>query len=437
MKAQQIETIQRRTVASVRVCAFLAFLAVLLAACGGGGSSKPLQSPANSSQGTNGASATPPAPTPPTFADGFYIQEGKMCALVSPLVTCGIGTDPVTSSSKGFEGEPQYPLIGTAAGTYSGMLNRVAVTLTVASDNTVSGTTSDGCELSGTLADPVSGLRKLTAVFTCGGLDTAGMSGVLQTVSGSHTITEFMFVDGSVSARVALQASPVVAPPVTSPPVTPPPVVPPPVVTPPPVVPPPVVTPPAVPTMTLVASPNPVNYGGSAVLTWTSANASACYGTSGWPATDTEPANGFVNTGSLTAPTTFELVCNGAAGNAVQYVTVAVNGTSAPPPPVTPPPVTPPPVTPPPVTPPPVAPPSVPFNLIFTASNFTTPPGGSAQLQWSSTSDYCSIANFGSWPATGFTTTGPLTESQTYVMTCGKQGSTLTATESVTITVTQ
>jgi hypothetical protein len=202
-----------------------------------------------------------------------------------------------------------------------------------------------------------------------------------------------------------------VAPPV-SPPTTGP-VVPPPPPTSPVVIPPnPTAAP---PTMTLIAAPNPIAAGASAVLTWSSTNAGACYGTAGWPSSDVVTPNGFTATGALMAVTSYELVCNGAGGNATASVTVnvmaAVVPPVVPPTPPDPPPVTPPPVTPPPVTPPPpVVPPPVacalPFCMVFTPTIINA--DGAVFFTWSSTALACDVSGAGgpSQPAQDFGTQG-------------------------------
>lgn len=214
----------------------------------------------------------------------------------------------------------------------------------------------------------------------------------------------------------------------------------------------PVVIPPnptaAPPTMTLIAAPNPIAAGTSAVLTWSSTNAGACYGTAGWPSSDVVTPNGFTATGALMAATSYELVCNGAGGNATASVTVNVMAASAPPvvpptppdpPPVTPPPVTPPPVTPPPVVPPPVAC-ALPFCMVFTPTIVNS--DGGVFFTWSSTALACDVSgaggpsqpaqDFGTQGGTGTTPAVQLVGAAVWTLTCDMGGAPYQST-SVTV----
>jgi hypothetical protein len=122
------------------------------------------------------------------------------------------------------------------------------------------------------------------------------------------------------------------------------------------IVPTPAVPPPAFPppTMSLSAAPDPVQPGGSAVLTWSSTGVD-CFGAAGWPTSDELTPSGFVNTASLSGTTSYTLICSGPGGNAEASVTVGVSTSTPTQPPPTGPPVPPtgPPVPP---TSPPVPP---------------------------------------------------------------------------------
>lgn len=87
----------------------------------------------------------------------------------------------------------------------------------------------------------------------------------------------------------------------------------------------PAITPTPPPTMSLTASPNPVQIaGGDALLTWTSSGAVACLGATGWPNPGYLAPNGQTVTPGLNATTTYTLVCQGPGGNAVASVTITL-----------------------------------------------------------------------------------------------------------------
>lgn len=99
---------------------------------------------------------------------------------------------------------------------------------------------------------------------------------------------------------------------------------------PPPAAPPPPVT--VAPTASLAAAPASVDPGGNSVLTWSSTGATLCQGAAGWPSSGQLSIGGFVNTGPLTATTSYSIVCGGAGGNTTASVTVVVGENPAPPP---------------------------------------------------------------------------------------------------------
>ncbi len=78
------------------------------------------------------------------------------------------------------------------------------------------------------------------------------------------------------------------------------------------------------PTLTLAASPVQVAAGQSSVLTWTSANATACTASGGW--TGAKGVSGSATVGPISASTTYTLACNGAGGNVTRSATVTVGG---------------------------------------------------------------------------------------------------------------
>ncbi|RMF98926.1 MAG: hypothetical protein D6727_01600 [Gammaproteobacteria bacterium] len=82
-----------------------------------------------------------------------------------------------------------------------------------------------------------------------------------------------------------------------------------------------VVGPPAV---TLTASPASVVAGGSAVLVWSSTDASSCAASGGW--SGTRPVSGSQSVGPLNADTSYTLTCSGAGGSDSASVTVTTDG---------------------------------------------------------------------------------------------------------------
>jgi mannan endo-1,4-beta-mannosidase len=88
------------------------------------------------------------------------------------------------------------------------------------------------------------------------------------------------------------------------------------------------VSPTAPATLSLSASPGTVSSGSSAVLTWSSSNATSCTASGGW--SGSEPTSSSASTGALSATTTFTLTCSGASGTTPvsKSATVTVSTTS-------------------------------------------------------------------------------------------------------------
>ena len=155
------------------------------------------------------------------------------------------------------------------------------------------------------------------------------------------------------------------------------------------------------PTVSLSVSPSTVSSGGSAMLSWSSTNASSCAASGGW--SGSEPTSGSASTGALSTTTTFTLACSGPGGNASQAVTVNV---SAPP------------------------------TVTLSASPTTVTSGGSAMLSWSST-NASSCTGSGGWsgnePTSGSASTGAVSATTAYTLTCSGAGG--SASQSVTVSV--
>ncbi len=158
------------------------------------------------------------------------------------------------------------------------------------------------------------------------------------------------------------------------------------------------------PTVSLSASPLSVVTGGSSTLTWSSINATSCNASGAW--TGAKALSGSESTGVLTVTSTFTLSCTGTGGTASQSVTVTVTATPAP-------------------------------TVSLSASPTSVVTGGSSTLTWSSINATSCTAS-GAWTGTkalsGSESTGVLTVTSTFTLSCIGAGG--TAAKSVTVTVT-
>ena len=85
-----------------------------------------------------------------------------------------------------------------------------------------------------------------------------------------------------------------------------------------------------VPTASLSASPNPVDYNTASILTWSSTNATSCNASGDW--TGVKATSGTESTSPLTSAKTYSLTCTGTGGtSAPASVTVNVNPQPQPP----------------------------------------------------------------------------------------------------------
>lgn len=78
------------------------------------------------------------------------------------------------------------------------------------------------------------------------------------------------------------------------------------------------------PTVTLSASAQTIDEGGTATLSWTANGADTCTASGGW--SGTLGTSGSRTVGPLVSGTTFTLSCSGAGGSALQMISVAVVG---------------------------------------------------------------------------------------------------------------
>jgi hypothetical protein len=83
---------------------------------------------------------------------------------------------------------------------------------------------------------------------------------------------------------------------------------------------------PQTPTVSLTASPGSVSSGSSAMLTWSSDNATSCSASGGW--SGSMAMSGSQSTGAIAAAKTYTLTCTGPGGSASQSATVDVSSTT-------------------------------------------------------------------------------------------------------------
>jgi len=166
------------------------------------------------------------------------------------------------------------------------------------------------------------------------------------------------------------------------------------------------------PTVNLTANPSSVSYNGASTISWNSSNATSCTasgGTNGW--SGSKNTSGTFTTGNLTNSTTFYITCTNSSGSVNDSATVSVGNA-------------------------PVQNPTV--NL--TANPSSVSYNGASTISWNSTNaTSCSASGgtngwSGSKNTSGTFTTGNLTNSTTFYITCyGSNGT--SANDSVVINV--
>jgi len=158
---------------------------------------------------------------------------------------------------------------------------------------------------------------------------------------------------------------------------------------------------PANPTVSIAANPGTVISGGTAMLSWSSTNATSCVASGSW--SGNRPASGSEATPSITAGAAFTLTCIGAGGMAAATANVSV----APRP-----------------------------TVSITASPASVLSGGTTTLTWSST-DATSCVASGSWtgakPTSGSQVITSITAASAYTLFCIGAGGMGAATASVSI----
>lgn len=161
------------------------------------------------------------------------------------------------------------------------------------------------------------------------------------------------------------------------------------------------------PTVTLTANPTSVVSGSSSALSWTTTDATACTASGGWA--NARPTSGTnVSTGPLTSTQTFTLTCSGIGGSGVaDSATVTVTPAPAP-------------------------------TVTLTANPTSVVSGSSSILSWASTNATNCVGS-GAWSdnnlgTSGNRSTGNLTSTQTYSITCNGAGGSVNASRTVTVT---
>lgn len=159
------------------------------------------------------------------------------------------------------------------------------------------------------------------------------------------------------------------------------------------------------PALTLTANPTTIRSDGSSMLTWSSHNATACTASGNWSGNQATSGSQMV---TPSADATYTLTCTGAAGSVAQSVTVTVGS----------------------------APPPAPPTIAITAKPTSVSYGGSSELSWNvlnATSCTGSGLWSGNMPMAGTQSTGSLTSSSQYALTCTGPGG--TASQAVTVAV--
>ncbi|RMF97483.1 MAG: hypothetical protein D6727_05445 [Gammaproteobacteria bacterium] len=162
------------------------------------------------------------------------------------------------------------------------------------------------------------------------------------------------------------------------------------------------------PVLDLSAAPPAVAYNGSSTLSWTSSDADRCTAAGGW--SGDKPVNGSQRLDGLTQTATYTLSCTGAGGQAQRSVVVEV---AAPPP----------------------GSPAAP-TLEFSASATVVTEGDSTVLSWSAggaTSCTASGGWTGARAPAGSQTVGPLTQGNSYTLSCSGDGGTVSRSLSIVV----
>ena len=138
-------------------------------------------------------------------------------------------------------------------------------------------------------------------------------------------------------------------------------------------------------TCSLTASPSSVSYNNSSTLSWSSTNASSCSASGDW--SGSKGTSGSESTNNLTSNSSYTLNCSGEGGSGSCNTSVSVGAPSA--------------------------------AVTISCSPQTIPYNTSANVTWSSTNaSSCTIFPTDWTGTSGSQSTGNLTSSQTYTVTC-------------------
>jgi hypothetical protein len=159
---------------------------------------------------------------------------------------------------------------------------------------------------------------------------------------------------------------------------------------------------PSAPWASLTANSLSLPYGGSTTLSWDSGNTSGCSASGDW--SGSLATAGSQSTGTLTADSTFNLICTGAGGSAIDSVSITV---AAPLP-----------------------------TLSFSASPGSVNTNGSATLSWAGT-DVTSCTASGDWSGNkvtaGSQTINAIAADSQFILTCSGTGGSVNRTVNVTV----
>ncbi len=143
-------------------------------------------------------------------------------------------------------------------------------------------------------------------------------------------------------------------------------------------------------------------------MSWSSTNATACFASGGW--SGTRDTSGSEATPALSASTNYSITCNGPGGSDSATVTVTVTSTAPPPP----------------------AP-----ALTFSASPVSIAYNATSALSWNATNATSCVAS-GAWSGNkavsgANVSTGALTSTRTYSLTCSGSGGSVSKSATVTV----
>ena len=157
------------------------------------------------------------------------------------------------------------------------------------------------------------------------------------------------------------------------------------------------------PALTFATNLTVVEFGESATLSWSTANVTSCNASGAW--SGTRSTSGSAPTGSLTTSSTYVLNCSGPGGVVSRTVNIQVSAAPVP-------------------------------TLTFTTNPAELDSGEAATLSWSATNATSCNAS-GAWsgtrPISGSATTGPLTASSTFTLSCTGPGGVAQRSAEITV----